>query len=349
MAIMPAPTSTAVNLGAETKKMVSVSGEEGAQRIMALSINLYADPNSRGDPRVHQNAVDTTILGDRCRRQRHSPTRLNPVLTITDFGAGMSAEELENNFLMFAASTKIDTNDQVGCLGGREVRMDYRGVIHHRHRSERKRNMVRASRTLTHDVLLDNVDTDAPNGTTISIPLTRLSANWNEVIYTVSSAHAQGAVTIDGATVESIQSRNWIGPISSAEEMGTMWSRRFSAEARFFFRPPVGTGSSTWSSSLVPCTVPLFGWMSAPDFTPSRESLIDRPQRTCETLHAAARVLHSNRDNIQMELDELVEAGKFPRRCSAPRRGSERTHEHPDAFIRTPRAFPKRSDPAPLP
>jgi hypothetical protein len=62
MAIMPAPTGTAVNLGAETKKMVSGVSEEGAQRIMALSINLYADPTLAVIREYIANAVDTTIL-----------------------------------------------------------------------------------------------------------------------------------------------------------------------------------------------------------------------------------------------------------------------------------------------
>ena len=311
MAIMPAPTSTAVNLGAETKKMVSGVSEEGAQRIMALSINLYADPTLAVIREYIANAVDTTILaGTGAAVNVIPPTRLNPVLTITDFGAGMSAEELENNFLMFAASTKIDTNDQVGCLGvGAKSAWTIAESFTIDTVQNGKRNMVRASRTLTHDVLLDNVDTDAPNGTTISIPVDPSSANWNEVIYTVSSAHAQGAVTIDGATVESIQSRNWIGPVSFRRGNGHHVESKVLSGGTIFDLPwALKQYLEQLTGSLYGATIRLD--VGSFDFTPSRESLIDT-QRTRETLHAAARVYISNRDNIQMELDELVEAGKF--------------------------------------
>lgn len=311
MAIMPAPTGTAVNLGAETKKMVSGVSEEGAQRIMALSINLYADPTLAVIREYIANAVDTTILaGTGAAVNVIPPTRLNPVLTITDFGTGMSAEELENNFLMFAASTKIDTNDQVGCLGvGAKSAWTIAESFTIDTVQNGKRNMVRASRTLTHDVLLDNVDTDAPNGTTISIPVDPSSADWNNVIYTVASAHAQGAVTIDGATVESIQSRNWIGPVSFRRGNGHHVESKVLSGGTIFDLPwALKQYLEQLTGSLYGATIRLD--VGSFDFTPSRESLIDT-QRTREALHAAARVYVSKRDKLQSELDELVEAGKF--------------------------------------
>jgi len=45
------------------------------------------------------------------------PTRMNPVLTIADHGVGMSVDDLHKIYTKYGASTKRDTDDQIGMLG----------------------------------------------------------------------------------------------------------------------------------------------------------------------------------------------------------------------------------------
>jgi hypothetical protein len=47
----------------------------------------------------------------------HVPTRDNPILTIRDFGPGLSHEDVFNVYIKYGDSTKESTNDAVGMLG----------------------------------------------------------------------------------------------------------------------------------------------------------------------------------------------------------------------------------------
>ena len=47
----------------------------------------------------------------------HLPNTIEPWLTIQDFGTGIKHEDIYSIYTTFGASTKEDTNDQVGCLG----------------------------------------------------------------------------------------------------------------------------------------------------------------------------------------------------------------------------------------
>lgn len=45
------------------------------------------------------------------------PTRIEPWLTIQDYGVGLSPEQVRDVFTVYFESTKVDTNDEDGCLG----------------------------------------------------------------------------------------------------------------------------------------------------------------------------------------------------------------------------------------
>ena len=45
------------------------------------------------------------------------PTKLEPHLTIRDYGKGLTPEQIENLFCSYGASSKRDSNDYTGCLG----------------------------------------------------------------------------------------------------------------------------------------------------------------------------------------------------------------------------------------
>ena len=66
---------------------------------------------------VTTNALDAHVAAGVTRPSRSTPTELAPVLTIKDYGVGLSVEDIRNIFSQYGASTKRETNDQVGSLG----------------------------------------------------------------------------------------------------------------------------------------------------------------------------------------------------------------------------------------
>ena len=47
----------------------------------------------------------------------HLPTRLNPILSIRDYGTGLTHDQIMNLYTTYFESTKSDSNDFVGCMG----------------------------------------------------------------------------------------------------------------------------------------------------------------------------------------------------------------------------------------
>lgn len=321
MAIIPTPENTAVTVIRDAPATTRVSGvsEAGAQRIMALSIDLYSDPVLAVVREYVSNGVDSTILaGTRAAVNITTPTRLNPVLVISDKGTGMSSSDLDNHFLMFADSTKTESNEGVGCLGvGAKSAWTISESFVVDTIKDGKRNMVRASRTLRHDDLLRDADTDAPNGTTISIPVDINAAEWEQVIRNVASAHPQGVVTVDDKAVASIQSRHWIGPVSiyrdgnngkrygdvTVVSGGTLFNMP-DALRRYFEGIAGNTHGGTLRLSI-----------GSFDFTPSRESLRDT-ERTRKALHVAANEYVKARDEYGKQIGSYLDRGDYDKATS---------------------------------
>lgn len=215
---VPVLTKTgAVDSSSDTaEKMVSRVNERGAERIMSMVVNMYSNPNVAVAREYIANAVDATIVaGTGVPVEVSTPTRLNPNFVVADRGTGMSKDELEEAFLAFAASTKTDSNDVVGGLGvGAKSAWTICDAFLVNTVKDGKRNIVRASRDLEHEVLVSDAPTEDPNGTTITVPVNMDDADWVHIISRVAVVHPQGAVSVDGHAAQSIHDKSkWIGPI----------------------------------------------------------------------------------------------------------------------------------------
>lgn len=201
--------------GGSLRTMRSKVSENGAARIASMVVNMYADPVSAVTREYIANAVDATIAAGSTKPVEVTvPTLMSPVLVVKDYGTGMDATALENAFLAFAESTKGDTNDQVGGLGvGAKSAWTLCESFMVDTVKDGKRNAVRASRDLEHEVLVSDMSTDLPNGTTISIPVNADETDWRAEILKVATFHKGGAVLVDGAAVDSVQDGKWIGPV----------------------------------------------------------------------------------------------------------------------------------------
>ncbi|TYO65449.1 hypothetical protein FXV83_16065 [Bradyrhizobium hipponense] len=95
------------------KKEIKVAFETNAVAFYATFSGLAKDKIGYPMRELSTNAWDVA----RGNFEVHLPTRLNPVFRIRDYGTGMSEEAMENVYAKPYASTKRDTNTEVGGWG----------------------------------------------------------------------------------------------------------------------------------------------------------------------------------------------------------------------------------------
>lgn len=98
---------------------VVMSIEEAAMgHIMNVLTNLYSDEELACIREYATNAFDAHVEAGQSRPIEITlPTDLRPILSIRDFGVGLSADEIETIYSRYGASTKRGSNDAVGMLG----------------------------------------------------------------------------------------------------------------------------------------------------------------------------------------------------------------------------------------
>lgn len=327
MAVPVITKSDAVDTaGDAAERMVSRVNEQGAQRIMSMVVNMYSDPYLAVVREYTANAVDATIVaGTGVPVEVTTPTRLNPNFVVADRGTGMSKEELEQAFLAFAASTKTDTNDVIGGLGvGAKSAWTVCDAFLVNTVKDGKRNVVRASRDLEHEVLLSDAPTDDPNGTIITVPVSIDSTDWQQIIRRVAAAHLPGAVKVDGKDVPSIHALSqWIGPIHPNPLEGEEFVMVVSGGTLFGVPREIKTyitEKAEVHGAVVKLPVGSF------EHTPSREHLIPSAA-TYRALDAALDEFKREHDKLARKVAKMAE--KSPTKAVAMRvaaLGSAQSH-----------------------
>lgn len=84
-----------------------------------LSDGLYSDKITAIIRELSCNAYDAHVTANNMEKSFdiHLPNKLNPEFYIRDYGTGLSKEDIENIYTTYFESTKIDSNDVIGCLG----------------------------------------------------------------------------------------------------------------------------------------------------------------------------------------------------------------------------------------
>jgi len=86
--------------------------------IMSVLTDLYSDPEMAIIREYSTNAKDSHVAAGINRPiEITPPSGLNPQFKIQDFGLGLSKQDIANIYSKYGASTKRNTNDQVGMLG----------------------------------------------------------------------------------------------------------------------------------------------------------------------------------------------------------------------------------------
>ncbi|MGX1810877.1 ATP-binding protein [Nocardia sp. NPDC055321] len=273
---------------AEVATMTSLVDEDGARRIMGMLVDMYSNPETAVAREYIANAVDATIAaGSRFPVEVSTPDALTPTLVVTDRGTGMTMAEVEAVYLAFAASTKRDTNTQVGGLGvGAKSAWTVTDSFVIDTVKDGRRTVVRAARDLEHQVLVADVVTDQPSGTTITIPVSadKLS-QWGPIVESVAAAHRPETVVVDGRPVASMQGGpRWVGPIRCGGVDGGRTVTVLSGGTLFAI--PTDLAATILKRVDMGCVLELP--IGSFDHTPSRESLIATARTEAAVEHALA-------------------------------------------------------------
>jgi hypothetical protein len=217
MAVPIIDKDTTENIGDKASKTLrSTVSERGARRMMSMLVETYAEKDRSVVREYIANAVDATVTaGNDTPVEVTSPTCITPNIVITDKGTGMSFDDLATNFLSFAESTKENSNDTIGNLGigAKSALMICDSFVVDTVKNG-LRNVVRVSKSLDHEVLVENAASESPNGTSVIIPVDYTSVDWSSTIRQVVMFHKQGVVSVDGKEVPSIHDGiSWIGPV----------------------------------------------------------------------------------------------------------------------------------------
>lgn len=150
--------------------------------IMQVLTNLYSDPELAVIREYTTNASDSHVAAGRRDTpiEVTFPTVFDPAFIVKDSGVGLDSAEVFNVFGAYGASTKRDTNDQVGALGlGCKSALTYTKQF--------SLTAIKNGKKRVYSVHLDEFgvgkitelssrDTDEHNGVEINIPVKEVSS-----------------------------------------------------------------------------------------------------------------------------------------------------------------------------
>jgi hypothetical protein len=117
--IVEEKTNKAIVNGMISESFFSVKQENLAHIFSILRNSLYSDKAGAIIREYSTNAYDAHIQAgiNDTPISINCPTRFSPLLTIRDYGFGLSEEQIYNVYASYGESTKRNTNNQVGMMG----------------------------------------------------------------------------------------------------------------------------------------------------------------------------------------------------------------------------------------
>jgi hypothetical protein len=92
--------------------------ENSLVHLMSVLTDLYSDQELAIIREYSTNAYDSHVEAGQIRPiEVTTPTTLSPYLKVKDYGVGMDRDDIVNTYSKYGASTKRETNEQVGVLG----------------------------------------------------------------------------------------------------------------------------------------------------------------------------------------------------------------------------------------
>ena len=203
-------TSTTVTTNANFAKVVkSTIDEASLNHIFGVLTNIYSDPAKAVVQEYASNGFDSHVLAGQDRPVEVTfPSYLNSSFIVRDFGVGMSRAELEHVYSKYGASTKRNTNDQIGAFGlGAKSALALTNSFTVNSVQAGKRNVVIVSKDeeggSSHSFLAEEATEDA-DGVTITIPVPNPREFERVLKQNIFIGWKPGTVLINGEEPDSI-------------------------------------------------------------------------------------------------------------------------------------------------
>jgi hypothetical protein len=266
--------------------------------IMSILTDLYSDPQLAVIREYATNALDAHIeAGNSMPIEVTTPTQLSPFLTIRDYGVGLDAGDIERIYSQYGASTKRDTNKQVGMLGlGCKSALTYAqqftlvGV----------KDGISCQVSISRDddgggsmTVVDQSPTDASSGVTITIPVER----YNQLERKAQDFFRfwpEGTVLLNGAEPERVDGL-WI---TDKLLVTSDFDSDYIVMGNVPYPTTIDCGLTGYNNHVV-----AFVDIGAVNFTPSRESL----HMTGKTEKAIATIKQEFHDHAQGAIQRRID------------------------------------------
>jgi Histidine kinase-, DNA gyrase B-, and HSP90-like ATPase len=264
-------------------RVIEMTLNPGAARhLMGVLTGQYSDPELASVREISTNAFDAHIEAGQTRPiEVETPNDLHTFLTIRDFGTGLSADDIEEIYSSFGASTKRDSNEFNGCLGiGCKAPLAYAQQFTLTSVKDGWRIQVSISKNAegggTMTVVHEGEDKISPNGTEIQIPCRR----YNEIkakAERLFSYWPEGSVLLDGVAPKRFEGRE-LAPGIFMVHTGGYGAKSTIVMGNVPYPAEIKHGlQSGWN-------IVAYVGMGDVEFAPSRESLVVTHQDTIDTL-----------------------------------------------------------------
>lgn len=196
------------NVPQENVTSMSIS-VDGMEHIMTLLTNLYKDPELAVIREYYTNALDAHVAAGVTKPVSVSlPSWANPIYIVQDYGIGMSKSDIVNIYAQYGASTKRNTNDQVGAFGlgcKSALTIATQFTLVSVKNGMKTTALIAKSESGVNTVnVISNVETHEPNGTTVKIPVAARVWDFESKARNFFQYSAPGSVLVDGKEPTSI-------------------------------------------------------------------------------------------------------------------------------------------------
>jgi hypothetical protein len=295
------------DLGGQKVKMVI--DENALAHIMSVLTDLYSDPVGAVVREYSTNALDSHIeAGNTAPIEVFTPNALSPFFKVVDHGVGLSVDDITNMYCKYGASSKRETNEQVGMLGlGAKSALTLVPQFSLTSVKNGVKIFVSVSRAADGSGQMEIVDTratDEPNGVEISIPYTK-SVDFATKCKDFFKFWEPGTVLLDGRPPVPLTGR----------EVGDKFIINGDLQSDYIVMGnvayPVKDGLYNSGYYFQPMGIVARVAIGDINFTPSREALqyTSKTKQTIEALRSEFRsALHDSARKSVSEAESYAEA-----------------------------------------
>jgi hypothetical protein len=293
------------NIAVEGRTRMSFD-QNSISHLMSILIDLYSDPEQAVVREYSTNALDShKAAGNTDPINIVLPTKYGPIFKVIDHGIGMSVDDVHDIYSLYGASTKRDSDEEVGMLGlGAKSALTYTSQFTLITRKGGTQATVLITRE--HDgagavQVMDTCATDERDGVEVQIPVKDVYS-FNQTAREFFKYWEPGLALIDGEPTvpfkASMKLDDDVLLTQEGQDVIVMGNVPYPV-------PPhvIGLVAESRSGNTVPTYAVVRVPIGVVDFTPSREAL-QMTKRTEETLHDIREFIkHRSRAEAQIDIN----------------------------------------------